>query len=654
MWPDAEARRTASEGMPSGLLRGTAARPEGNEMPPILRPLIGQEFVEELKTARRRVAVLEEMNKAIQDAVDRVARLSAFSEGLDRSTDIGDVGRLLFEEMRGILPSEVLLLALAKTADQGFEAAGVTPPESTEAALREMEAQTASGVFGWVVGLRRPILVQAVHLTTNLVLVPLATVRRVVGMLMVGTSLSSDAVEQQHLTLAAVVARQAAECIDNLWLAEEMRQESEARRLVQEAAIARRVADLGLLVETAGSFSARLDQRAAMGHLVGACCRHLGVQSVAVSVLTPDGRLVPAAHVGRPQVCEMVGDPHDPEGCPLHWIVAHQQPLLIPDIRAGVPMAGSPLLAGGECGAFSGVPLVARDRVVGVLSVMTDEPREFAAEEMALLTGLAAQGALALENVRLFADVQGRMEEQQRSMARLVQSSHMASVGLLAGGVAHDINNPLCIISNHLQLLKLRREPLPMELTGVLGSIETSVQRIAGSIEALLEYARCQPGEHQATDINEAVRRILILLQYHPLCRRLRVETALTPGLPAVDLDRGAWDQVMLELVTNAREAMTEGGVVRISTREGTEGDDWVEVVVEDDGPGIDPEDLPRLFDPFFTTRQAKRGMGVGLKMCRDIIQEHGGRLRLESDGRSGTRVVIGLREASAGADPAA
>jgi signal transduction histidine kinase len=654
MWPETDPRRPAAEGAPPGLRRGPAPHPEGNEMPTILRPLIGQEFVDELKTARRRVAVLEEMNRAIQDAVDRVARLSAFSEGLDRTTDIRDVGRLLFEEMQGILPAELLLLALAQTADQGFVASGVTPEGASEAALREMEAQVASGVFGWVVGLRRPILVEGIHLSTNLVLVPLATVRRNVGMLMVGTSLSADAVEQQHLTLAAVVARQAAECIDNLWLAEEMRRESEAKRLVQEAAIARRVADLGLLVETAGSFSARLDQGAAMGHLVEACCRHLMVQSVAVSVLTPDGRLAPAAHVGRPLACEAGGDAHDSEACPLHWIVAHQQPLLIPDTRAGGPMAASPLLALDECGAFFGVPLVARDRVVGVLSVMTSEPREFAAEEMALLTGLAAQGALALENVRLFADVQGRMEQQQRSLARLVQSSHMASVGLMAGGVAHDINNPLCIISNHLQLLKLRREPLPMELTGVLGSIETSVQRIAGSIEALLEYARCQPGEHQATDINEAVRRILILLQYHPLCRRLRVETRLMPGLPAVDLDRGAWDQVMLELVTNAREAMAEEGIVRIATREGTEGDDWVEVVVEDDGPGIDPEDLPRLFDPFFTTRQAKRGMGVGLKMCRDIIQEHGGRLHLESDGRSGTRVVIGLRAAAAGADPAA
>jgi signal transduction histidine kinase len=241
------------------------------------------------------------------------------------------------------------------------------------------------------------------------------------------------------------------------------------------------------------------------------------------------------------------------------------------------------------------------------------------------------------------------MEQQQQALARLVQSAHLASVGLLAGGVAHDINNPLCIISNHLQLLRLRKSETPIEVEEALGSIETSVRRIAGSIEALLEYARVQPGERQPTDLNEAMRRILVLLQYHPLCRRLSVVTDLETALPMVDLDRPAWEQVMLELVTNAREAMADGGRVRIATRrvlpEGEpSASPWIEVTVEDDGPGIPPEEVARVFDPFFTTRTTKRGMGIGLKICRDIVHEHGGRMRVESESQAGTRVVILLR----------
>jgi two-component system, NtrC family, sensor kinase len=238
------------------------------------------------------------------------------------------------------------------------------------------------------------------------------------------------------------------------------------------------------------------------------------------------------------------------------------------------------------------------------------------------------------------------MEQQQQALARLVQSAHLASVGLLAGGGAHDINNPLCIISNHLQLLRLRKNENSIEMEEALGSIEASVRRIAGSIEALLEYARVQPGERQPTDLNEAMRRILVLLQYHPLCRRLSVVTDLEAGIPIIDLDRAAWEQVMLELVTNAREAMAErGGRVRITTRrvvpEGEPASPWIEVMVEDDGTGIPPGEAARVFDPFFTTRETKRGMGIGLKICRDIVREHGGQMRVESGSQAGTRVVI-------------
>jgi signal transduction histidine kinase len=196
----------------------------------------------------------------------------------------------------------------------------------------------------------------------------------------------------------------------------------------------------------------------------------------------------------------------------------------------------------------------------------------------------------------------------------------------------------------------LRTETLPPDVNNALTAIEASVNRIAGSIEALLEYARIRPGERQRSDLNEITRRILILLKYHPLCRRLTVETLWGEDLPAVDLDRAAWEQVVLELITNAREAMADGGRVRIVTRHlghrpSPDGGSvaWAEAIVEDEGPGISPDELARIFDPFFTTKDAKRGMGIGLNICRDIVHSHGGVLRVERGAPRGTRVVIEL-----------
>ena len=639
-------------------------------------PMLSPDFLHELDAARRRVSVLEEANQAIHDSLHRIGRLSAFSEGLDRSASLADVSDLLFEEIKGILPAKILMLALVEAAGREFRSYRVSPSEAAAVAEEELKAQVASGMFGWAVDLRRPTMVSAARMGANLILVPLATARRTVGMLMVATMLSAESVQQQHLTLAAVVSRQAAECIDNLGLAEEIRRQHEAMQDAAATSLARRVADLGLLVETARTISGPLDRDAVLRLLVEETSRHLGVRMVSISLLEEDGRLPFSAGYGLTAESRESADIHGKIGELVGRVAARCEPLVVRDVWADPPPGCCEVTRTEGLASYLGVPLVARDRVVGVLSVMGEGQREFTADEVALLTGLAAQGAMAIENARLFEDVQRRMEEQRRAMARLVQSARMASVGLLAGGVAHDINNPLCIISNHLQLLRLQGGRLAPEVEAIVGPIEMSVQRIAASVETLLEYAKVRPGERQPTDLNDAIRRMQLLLQYHPLCRHMHVITESATGLPPVDLDRGAWDQVLLELLTNAREATSEGGSVRITTRllgtgdmaeqaaaasgdQGSAGPPdqsttpagpasassppWVEVVVADDGPGIPAEDLIRVFDPYFTTKGPERSLGLGLGICRDIVGEHGGRLRVESDGRSGTRVVIEL-----------
>jgi signal transduction histidine kinase len=325
--------------------------------------------------------------------------------------------------------------------------------------------------------------------------------------------------------------------------------------------------------------------------------------------------------------------------------------------------------------------------VAGVLTFNTSRPRLYTLEELSYLASFADQAAAAIENARLVDDLQRRVAEQQRAMARLVQAACMATVGLLAAGVAHDVNNPLCVISNHLQLLRLRDPLLPPEVDAALHAIEDGVQRIATRIQALLDYARGKPGERGLHDVNETIERVLGLLQSHPLYRRLSITTAYGEDLPLVELDRVAREQVLLELLANAREAMRSGGSVWIATRRlgereaadswnGEAGEavpppaasqspsppihrstvpalppstapvgleDWIEVTIRDDGPGIAPQDLPRAFDRFFTTKGAPGGMGLGQSIARDLVEQHGGRLRVETDGRQGACVLIRL-----------
>ncbi len=584
-----------------------------------LAPWLSGELAEELQRARRRVALLERANAAIQESLDRITRLSAFTEGLDRSGSVEDVGRVLFEEMRSILPARLMLLALQE-ADGTFRALCAEPPEADAAVREELAAQAASGMLRWAAGLRRPTMLAAARCDGNLVLVPLGTSRRTVGMLLVATRLAPDTVEQQHLTLAAVLARQAAECIDNLLLTAEARRRS-------EQVLARRLADLGLLVETAHAVNAQLNREEILDVLVRAAAQHLAVRAAAIWTRQPDGSFALASQVGLPAAPV-------PRRL-LEQVAGRRAPLGSGDLGAELAAAGLV--------SFLGVPLLVRDRLLGVLGVLDDVSRQHPPDQLALLTGLAAQGAMAAENAALLQDLRTRVEEQQRAVARLVQASRMASVGLLAGGVAHDINNPLCIMSNHLQLLRL--QPLPPRLEEPLRALETCVDRISASIQTLLDYAQSQPGERRPIDVNESVRRILPLLQYHPVCRRMRVTAELTPELPPVELDRGAWEQVLLELLLNAREAMAEDGAVRVRTGLGPPAAGeagCVEVVVEDEGSGISAEHLPLVFNPFFTTRPSKRGMGIGLKICRDIVEGHGGRLRVESQGR-GTRVTLAL-----------
>jgi len=220
-----------------------------------------------------------------------------------------------------------------------------------------------------------------------------------------------------------------------------------------------------------------------------------------------------------------------------------------------------------------------------------------------------------------FDDVTQRVEME----AQMLQQERLASLGLLAAGVAHEINTPLTGISSYTQLM-LDEDGVPRR--ELLEKIEQQTERATGITRSLLNLARPEETAFEALDLNEAVNDVVQL--FEPQIRRGPVELSLELNERPLRVrgSKGKLQQVLLNLLMNARDAVGESGKIRVCTRF-QEGLALLQVI--DDGVGIPEDDLPRIFDPFFTTKRRGRGTGLGLSISFGIVEEHGGRLQAQS-----------------------
>ncbi len=221
--------------------------------------------------------------------------------------------------------------------------------------------------------------------------------------------------------------------------------------------------------------------------------------------------------------------------------------------------------------------------------------------------------------------------------AQLTQADKLSSIGLLAAGVAHEINTPLAVISSYAQMLtkQLRSDA---RLSSVLEKITQQSFRAAEIANGLLNFSRTSTTEFRATDLNQVIRDTLSLLEHQFKTAQIDVDLELAIGLPSIHGNPGKLQQVFLNLMLNAKEAMPSGGRLRIATLI----NGHVEALVSDSGSGIAPEHMKRIYDPFFTTKTMpkpgdKRGTGLGLSVSYGIIQEHAGKIHVESAVGSGT-----------------
>src|SRR6266480_3743874 len=227
----------------------------------------------------------------------------------------------------------------------------------------------------------------------------------------------------------------------------------------------------------------------------------------------------------------------------------------------------------------------------------------------------------------------------RQAQQRLAQSEKLAAVGQLAAGVMHEINNPLATILACSEALALRFG----EQDEYLKIIDTEVQRCRRIVEGLLDFSRPKSGHKAASEINAIIEQTLFLLKHHERFKWLTIERQLQKDLPQFQADAERLVQCFMALMLNALDAMNARGVLTVRARLNPQRTDEILVEFIDTGTGIRQEDLPKIFEPFFTTKPQGRGTGLGLSVAYGIVEEHRGRIEVESQMGVGTNFKVFL-----------
>jgi len=267
---------------------------------------------------------------------------------------------------------------------------------------------------------------------------------------------------------------------------------------------------------------------------------------------------------------------------------------------------------------------------------------------------LNVRGSLLRENlvpsgaVLLIEDITQRVALERSAR----QAEKLAALGTLSAGLVHELNNPIGIISSRIELMlrEAQERPLPPEVREDLAVLHRHSQRVARIARGLLSFARQSPGDRRLLDLNQIVEDTLLLLEKQVSKEGITVRRSMAPDLPPMEGDPNALQQVVLNLLTNARDAMDDGGEIRIETGTAPGRPGWLRLVVSDNGPGIPLEHLPKIFDPFYTTKAD--GTGLGLSISYGIVREHQGTIDVQSQPGKGTTFVLAFPALASGGRP--
>ncbi|NLH07804.1 MAG: GAF domain-containing protein, partial [Chloroflexi bacterium] len=342
--------------------------------------------------------------------------------------------------------------------------------------------------------------------------------------------------------------------------------------------------------------------------------------------------------------------------------VVMDQPTLAVVVRAqriGLMRSTDPNLNPEEAALFADVgpsaqlvlPLVFKGRTVGLVQLFDINPeREFVSRETALAHTLANQAAIALENAHLVRDLQRSLDEQKAMQSRLVHAARLSALGELSTVVAHQINNPLTTVLGDAEML-VQDIPPDNPAHESAKAILRAGTRAKQVVERLLTMAHME-NEMRVQDVNRTIEETLQLIGTSITQQHIALDVHLADNLPLVLAIPGQLEDGWMNLIINARDGITQrgndGGHIRIASRSVEDGK-LVEVTITDNGAGMTAEQVRQAFDPFFTTKPRGKGTGLGLYICRQIVDEHDGNIQIESTPGEGTTVVVTLPTAAEG-----
>ena len=291
---------------------------------------------------------------------------------------------------------------------------------------------------------------------------------------------------------------------------------------------------------------------------------------------------------------------------------------------------------------FATTPLIARDEALGVIVVdnrFSGDP--IGPEELQMLGLLGNQAAIGVLNARHVAQIQSFNEELeekvQRAQKELVKRERLALLGEMSAIVAHEIRNPLTAIKGFSQRMK-RKAPGNEEIERYSNIIMEEVDRLDDVIADVLDFARRAAPKLQDVDISSVIRQTADMINAGLTESNVALSVEIEPGLPLLKGDPSQLKQVLLNICQNALKAMPEGGALGVAaTCQGEK----IQVSITDTGQGIAPEIREKIFQPFFTTRV--HGTGLGLSLAQHVVEDHGGRITLESEVGQGTTFTIEL-----------
>lgn len=539
---------------------------------------------------------------------------------------LDDVLRLIVTVTANLMDSKICSLWILDEKDQRLKLKATQ--SISEAYLKERSLKIGEGVVGHVALHNQPMAIPDVlkdplykekelakkEGLVSMLSVPMCVKNRVLGVINCYTSYPHSFSKTEEEVLSTV-ANQAAICIENAGLMETL-EIDEILRLVLEG-----------VTKNIGFDRARLYLVNERKNILE-CKMAVGVDE---------------------EMIKGIVLPLDPADSVVARSIFEKRPLVIPDATQD-PTVNPMLKKKFNLHSLVVIPLFAREKPLGVIAADHVEPgRTITKEALEAVMTFAQQAGLAIHNAFMYQELKAFSQEMEQKIkkttadlrkaeAQLIRSERLAALGQLAAGIAHEIRNPLTSI-NILIHSMIQNLPLGDPQREDFQVIEEEIQRINEIINQFLQFAKPASPNLERTEVTSIFEETLQLLRPQTEKLQISVEKDFL-SLPLITIDKEQMKQVILNLLMNAIQAMPGGGRLKLQGGVSKDGQ-WVQLAIQDSGVGIPPEDMNRLFDPFFSTKEG--GIGLGLSIAYRIIDQHHGKIDVTSDPDEGTTFTVYL-----------